>query len=80
MSDNLLDRRFPDSLSRAALPLALHAGSGLTRDRRLEKEGDVDGRRTVARVWSAGPQGVSIRRRLQVSRPEFANTAVPWFP
>jgi hypothetical protein len=34
MSDKLLDRRFPDGLSRAALPLALHAGSGLTRSRR----------------------------------------------
>ena len=40
-----------------------HRGAHPRQDRRLETEGDVDGWRTAARVWSAGPQARHDRQR-----------------
>src|ERR1700730_1617931 len=40
-----------------------HRGAHPRQDRRLETEGDVDGWRTAARVWSAGSQARHDRQR-----------------
>src|SRR3984893_17657568 len=39
--------------------------------KRREKEGDVDGRRTAARVWSAGPQARHDRQRGRCRSVDF---------